>query len=277
MNGKSILAALLIVLVSATAMLSSGCIYRVDTGEAGIYTSAGGEKSVETGVGWHLMFPMLSDIKIYKIINNNIYFPSDYLVLQEKFAGDTQTGAIGMDIRAADDKVVDTSAKMTYRISDLQQYGIFNTNPQQQLQDEMDSIIYGYLQSQTSDRIVGDVENISNEILTQMQASQIEERYGIVIEDFALLRPTYTKAALDAMAEKQAMQAKSEGELIAAQNQANAIRTITDAQQYQAQQMQGVPADVLDFNAKLAMYEALKDNPGVIWVIPQGQAITLTK
>lgn len=271
------MAALLIVLVSATAMLSSGCIYRVDTGEAGIYTSAGGEKSVETGVGWHLMFPMLSDIKIYKIINNNIYFPSDYLVLQEKFAGDTQTGAIGMDIRAADDKVVDTSAKMTYRISDLQQYGIFNTNPQQQLQDEMDSIIYGYLQSQTSDRIVGDVENISNEILTQMQASQIEERYGIVIEDFALLRPTYTKAALDAMAEKQAMQAKSEGELIAAQNQANAIRTITDAQQYQAQQMQGVPADVLDFNAKLAMYEALKDNPGVIWVIPQGQAITLTK
>ena len=277
MNGKSILAALLIVLVSATAMLPSGCIYRVDTGEAGIYTSAGGEKSVETGVGWHLMFPMLSDIKIYKIINNNIYFPCDYLMLQEKFAGDTQTGAIGMDIRAADDKVVDTSAKMTYRISDLQQYGIFNTNPQQQLQDEMDSIIYGYLQSQTSDRIVGDVENISNEILTQMQASQIEERYGIVIEDFALLRPTYTKAALDAMAEKQAMQAKSEGELIAAQNQANAIRTSTDAQQYQAQQMQGVPVDVLDFNAKLAMYEALKDNPGVIWVIPQGQAITLTK
>lgn len=276
MNKQSISVGLLIVLVSITAMSSSGCLYRIDTGEAGIYTSAGGEKSIETDVGWHTMFPVLSNVKVYKVINNNIYFPSDYLLLQEKFAGDTQTGAIGMDIRAADDKVVDTSAKMTYRITDLKQYGILNTNPQQQLQDEMDSIIYGYLQGQTSDRIVGDVKNVSNEILAQMQASKIEENYGIIIEDFALLRPTYTKAALDAMAEKQAMQAKSEGELIAAQNQANAIKTITDAQSYQAQQMQGVPAEILEFNAKLAMYEALKDNQGVIWVIPQGQPIALT-
>lgn len=268
-----LIAMLLVLLAMVAAMPSSGCLYRVNTGEAAVEISAGGDKFVETDVGWHVYMPIVGNAKKYKVVNNNMYFPSDYLQLQEKFDGDSQTGAIGMDIRATDDKVVDTSAKMTYSIDNLEQWGIYNSNSPQQMQDEMDSIIYSYLQSQPSDRIVGDVTNVSKEIFDQLKSSQIEERYGINIRDFALLRPTYTKIALDAMSEKQAMQAKSEGAVLAAQNDAIAIKTRTDAQVYQAEQMKNVPQEILEYNLQMAQIEAFKAHPGAIWIVPNGQPI----
>ena len=143
------------------------------------------------------------------------------------------------------------------------------------MQDEMDSIIYSYLQSQPSDRIVGDVNNVSREIYQQLKDSQIEERYGINIRDFALLRPTYTKIALDAMSEKQAMRAKSEGAVLAAQNDAIAIKTRTDAQVYQAEQMKNVPQSVLEYNLQMAQIEAFKAHPGAVWIVPDGQSIVV--
>ena len=273
MNRGSIISIFLITLIIGIALIPSGCIYRIKTGEGAVEVSAGGVKSVETDIGWHVVMPVVGNYKKYKIVNNNMYFPSDYLQLQEKFAGDTQTGAIGMDIRATDDKVVDTSAKMSYSIDNLEQWGIYNTNSPQQMQDEMDSIIYSYLQSQPSDRIVGDVNNVSREIYRQLKDSQIEERYGINIRDFALLRPTYTKIALDAMSEKQAMQAKSEGAVLAAQNDAIAIKTRTDAQVYQAEQMKNVPQNVLEYNLRMAQIEAFKAHTGAVWIVPDGQPI----
>lgn len=272
MRISNLLPVILVFLIAGTALVPSGCLYRVETGEAAVYTGMGGEKSIETGVGWHLIAPFASE-DTYKIINNNMYFPSDYLALQEKFAGDSQTGAIGMDIRATDDKVVDTSAKMTYSIDNLQQWGIYNSNSPQQMQDEMDSIIYSYLQSQPSDRIVGDVTNVSKEIFAQLKDSQIEERYGISIQDFALLRPTYTKIALDAMSEKQAMQARSEGQVLASLNEAQAIRNRTDAQVYQAEQMKNVPQTILEYNLRMAQIEAFKAHQGAVWIVPEGQPL----
>ena len=273
MKPGSIVSALLVLFLICVTLAPSGCLYRVNTGEAAVEISATGEKTVVTGVGWHAVMPVVGDWSKYKIVNNNMYFPADYLALQEKFASDSQTGAIGMDIRATDDKVVDTSAKMTYSIDNLEQWGIYNSNSPQQMQDEMDSIIFSYLQSQPSDRIVGDVTNVSKEIFTQLKDSQIEERYGVSIQDFALLRPTYTKIALDAMSEKQAMQARSEGQVLAAQNEAQAIKIRTDAQVYQAEQMKNVPQTILEYNLRMAQIEAFKAHQGAVWIVPDGQPI----
>ncbi len=251
--------------------------YRIDTGQGGILTGMSGNKEAVTEVGWHTMMPVLSSIDKFSIVNNNIYFPADYLELEQKFAGDKQAGAIGFDIKTTDDKVVDTGAVMSYEIVDLIQFGVQNTNPQEQLQKAYDAVVFNYLQSQSSEKITTQISAVNNELLQKIKDSNIEEQFGINVKSVSLLRPTFTKIALDALAEKQAIQAKSEGELNAARNRADAIETIARAQKNQSEILKNVPTEQLDFNAKLALYDTLKGQSNVIWVVPQNQAITISK
>ncbi len=251
--------------------------YRIETGTGAIITEVSGNKVPMTDVGWHTRTPLLTDVEKYSVVNNNIYFPADYLELEYKFKGDTQAGAIGFDIKTTDDKVVDTGAVMAFEIVDLIQFGVKNTNPQEQLQKAYDSLVFNYLQSQSSDKITTQITSINAELYQKLKESKIEEQFGIKVNSVSLLRPTFTKIALDALAEKQAIQAKSEGELNAAKNRAEAIETIAKAQKSQADILKNVPQEQLDFNAKLALYDTLKGSPNVIWVIPTGQPVVLSK
>jgi hypothetical protein len=252
-------------------------VYRIDTGQGAILTDSNGNKVPIIDVGWHTRMPLLTDVSKYSIVNNNIYFPADYLNLETTFTGDKQTGSIGIDIKTTDDKVIDTGAVMSFEIVDLIQFGVKNTNPQEQLQKAYDAIIFNYLQSQASEKITTEITTVNEELLQKLKGSKIEEQFGIKINSVSLLRPTFTKIALDALAEKQAIQAKSEGELNAAKNRAAAIETIAQAQKNQADILKNVPQEQLDFNAKLALYDTLKGQPNVIWVIPSGQPVVLTK
>lgn len=251
--------------------------YRISTGEGAILTEVDGDKVPVTDVGWHTRFPILSDLTKYSIVNNNIYFPSDYIVLENQFTADKQAGAIGFDIKTTDDKVVDVGAVMSYEIVDLIQFGVKNTNPYEQLQKAYDATVFNYLQSQSSDKITSQVTIVNAELLQKLKESNIEEQFGIKLNSVSLLRPTFTKIALDALAEKQAIQAKSEGELNAARNRAEAIETIAKAQKNQSDILKNVPQEQLNFNAKLALYDTLKGQQNVIWVIPSEQSIVLSK
>lgn len=251
--------------------------YRIDTGEGAILTTPGGEKIPITDVGWHSRIPVLTDLNRFSVVNNNIYFPAQYLEIEQKFQGDAQTGSIGYDIKTTDDKVIDVGAVMSFEIDDLIQFGVKNTNPQEQMQKAFDAITFNYLQSQSSEKITNKITDTNTELLQSLRASNIEKQFGIKISSVSLLRPTFTKIALTALAEKQAIQAKSEGELNAAKNRADAIETIAKAQKNQADILKNVPQEQLDFNAKLALYDTLKGQNNVIWVIPQGQSITIAK
>ncbi len=251
--------------------------YRIDTGEGAILTEFSGNKVPVTEVGWKFRTPLMTDLQKYSIVNNNIYFPADYLELENKFKGDSQAGAIGFDIKTTDDKVVDTGAVMSYEIVDLIQFGVMNTHPIEQLQKAFDSVTFNYLQAQSSEKITNQIQLVNEEGLKQLKESSIEKQFGIKINSFSLLRPTFTKIALDALAEKQAIQAKSEGELNAAKNRAEAIETIAKAQKNQADILKNVPQEQLDFNAKLALYDTLKGQQNVIWVIPSGQPVVISK
>ncbi len=251
--------------------------YRIDTGEGAILTEFSGNKIPITEVGWHWRAPLLTDVDRYSVVNNNIYFPSDYLELETIFQGDKQAGAIGFDIKTTDDKVIDTGAVMAFQINNLIQFGVLNTRPTEQLQKAFDAIVFNYLQSQTSEKITVEITTVNQELYQKLKDSDMEEQFGIKINSVSLLRPTFTKIALDALAEKQAIQAKAEGELNAAKNRAEAIETIAKAQKNQADMLKNVPVEQLDFNAKLALYETLKGNQNVIWVIPQNQPIVIQK
>jgi len=264
----------ILIIIVIGALLGS---YRIDTGQGGILTETGGNKVAVIDVGWHSRTPMLTDLDKYSIVNNNIYFPSDYISLESNFQGDKQSGAIGFDIKTTDDKVIDTGAVMSFEIVDLIQFGVKNTNPQEQLQKAFDALVFNYLQSQSSEKITSQITTVNEELLQQIKASNIEKQFGLKINSVSLLRPTFTKVALDALSEKQAIQAKSEGELNAAKNRAAAIETIAQAQKNQADILKNVPQEQLDFNAKLALYDTLKGSPNTIWVIPAGQPVVLSK
>lgn len=260
--------------VLIVALLGS---YRIDTGQGAILTEVNGNKIPITDVGWHTRTPLLTDLDKYSVVNNNIYFPQDYIELESKFQGDKQAGAIGFDIKTTDDKVIDTGAVMSFEIVDLIQFGVRNTNPQEQLQKAYDAVVFNYLQSQPSEKITSEIASVNIELLQKIRESNIEEQFGIKINSVSLLRPTFTKIALDALAEKQAIQAKSEGELNAAKNRAEAIETIARAQKSQADILKNVPQEQLDFNAKLALYDTLKGQQNVVWVIPSGQPVVISK
>lgn len=253
--------------------------YRIDTGQGAILTTSNGQKVPIIDVGWHSRMPLLTDLDKKSLVNNNIYFPSDYIELESKFQGDPQAGAIGFDIKTTDDKVIDTGAVMSYEIVDLIQFGVKNTNPEEQLQKAFDAVVFNYLQAQNSEKITSRITEVNTELFNALKSSNIEEQFGIKVNSVSLLRPTFTKIALDALAEKQAIQARSEGELNAAKNRAEAIETIAKAQKNQADILKNIPQEQLDFNAKLTLYDTLKGQPNVIWVIDtkSNQPIVLQK
>jgi len=278
-NSGSSIVIVIVILVSLFILMIATLLgsYRIDTGQGAIVTEVSGNKHAEINVGWHTRTPFLTDVEKYSIVKNNLYFPADYLELENKFQGDTQAGAIGFDIKTTDDNVVDTGALMTFEITDLIQFGVKNTRPVEQLQKSFDATVFNYLQSQSSERITTQIMAVNKELLVQLKDSGMEEQYGIKIDSVSLLRPTFTKIALDALAEKKAIQTRSEGELIAAKNRAEAIETIAKAQKKQSEILKDVPQEQLDFNAKLTLYDTLKENKNVIWVIPSGQPLVLSK
>jgi len=273
-EGLAILVGIVLLIVVIAMALGS---YRVETGRGVILTESNGERVAVTDVGWHTKIPILASIEEYSLVSNNLYFPADYLELEQKFQGDKQTGAIGIDIKTPDGKVLDVGVVMKYKIVDLFQFGVMNAFPLEQLQKDFESVASGMLQSQLSDVTTEQLDTTAKAVYAKLKASNMEKQYGIEITGAEMVRSTYTQTALAALAEKQAIQARSEGELNAAKNRAAAIELIANAQKKQADILSSVPKEQLDFNAKLTLYDALKGNQNVIWVIPEGQSIVLGK
>ncbi len=264
-----------IALVLAIVVMIIFGVYRIDTGEGAIFTGVNGVKEPITKVGWGLKFPIFTDLQKKTIVNNNLYFPSDYIKLEADFKGDTQTGSIGIDIKTTDDKVVDTGVLMKYQIVDLYQYGVMNVRPEEQLQKDFDATVFNYLQTLNSSTIINDIGTVNVALLDRVHSSNIEEQFGVKVTEVSLLRPTYTQIALKAMSEKQAIQAVAEGKLNAATSEALAIETIANAMKKQSDILANIPANQLDFNAKMTLYGNLKGQPNVIWVIPNNQDVTI--
>lgn len=250
-------------------------VYRINTGEGAILTTVNGVKIPIKEVGWHWRAPLFTDLVKDRVVNKNIYFPSDYLDLEQKFQGDQQAGAIGFDIKTTDDKVVDTGAVMSFSITDLFQYGVMNAYPQEQLQKAFDATVFNYLQDQSSDKITSHISEVNVEMLVAMKLSNMEEQFGITINDVSLLRPTFTKIALEKLAEKQGIQAVAEGKLNAARSEAEAIETIANAMKAQSNILANIPQNQLDFNARMALYSNLKGQPNVVWVIDTNREVPI--
>lgn len=249
--------------------------YKIEKGEGVILTKLDGDKVAIMDIGWRWRIPGLEGFDKYSIVNNRLYFPSDLIALEEKFQGDFQTGSIGYDIKTSDNKIVDTGGMVQFTIVDLVQFGVMNTNPMEQLQKTVDGEFFKILQSkdQTSDSIINDQGSAEDAILKGLQTSGIQEQYGVKFTKVQLIRPTYTKEALEALSKKQAMISVAEGEYDAASKKANATRTIADAEDYKANLLKNYPSWVLDYNSQIELWKVLADKDrkdATIYVLQPG-------
>ncbi len=268
-----------IVIVFVMLILVSNAPYRIETGKGAILTEVSGQKVPITSVGWHVKVPLLTSLDMYSTVNNRIYFPSDLIEIESKWEADKVSGSLGLDIKTSDNKVVDTGGMVQYTIIDLVQYGVMNTNPTEQLQKTIDGEFFKVLQSKdiTSDTIINSQGIVENNILTGLKSTTIEQQYGIKFTTVQLIRPTYTKDVLNALAQKQSDITISEGQLIAAANKADATLRIASAEQQKAELLKSYPPEVLEYMAKIELYKTLQDKQNVVWVIPQGQTFTIQK
>ncbi len=268
-----------IVIVFVMLILVSDAPYRIETGKGAILTEVSGQKVPITSVGWHVKVPLLTSLDMYSTVNNRIYFPSDLIEIESKWEADKVSGSLGLDIKTSDNKVVDTGGMVQYTIIDLVQYGVMNTNPTEQLQKTIDGEFFKVLQSKdiTSDTIINSQGIVENNILTGLKSTTIEQQYGIKFTTVQLIRPTYTKDVLNALAQKQSDITISEGQLIAAANKADATLRIASAEQQKAELLKSYPPEVLEYMAKIELYKTLQDKQNVVWVIPQGQTFTIQK
>lgn len=249
--------------------------YKIEKGEGVILTKINGDKVAMITPGWYWRIPGLESYDKYSIVNNALYFPEDLVQLEEKFQGDKQTGSIGYDIKTSDSKVVDTGGMVQFVVVDLVQFGVMNTRPTEQLQKTVNGEFFKILQSknQTSDIIINDQGISEDRILGGLKTSGIQEQYGVKFTRVQLIRPTFTKVALDALATKQAMISTSEGELAAAEKKANATRTIADAENYKANLLKNYPSWVLNYNSQIELWKVLADKDrkdATVYVIQPG-------
>ena len=249
--------------------------YKIEKGEGVILTKFNGDKVAITSSGWYWRLPGLESYDKYSIVNNALYFPEDLVQLEQKFQGDKQTGSIGYDIKTSDNKVVDTGGMVQFEVVDLVQFGVMNTHPMEQLQKTVNGEFFKILQSrdQTSDIIINDQGISEDKILGGLKTSGIQEQYGVKFTRVQLIRPTFTKAALDALATKQAMISTAEGELAAAEKKANATKTIADAENYKANLLKNYSPWVLNYNSQIELWKVLGDKErkdATIYVIQPG-------
>lgn len=249
--------------------------YKIEKGEGVVLTKVNGDKVAVIQHGWYWRIPGLESYDKYSIVNNALYFPEDLVELEQKFQGDKQTGSIGYDIKTSDNKVVDTGGMVQFEIVDLIQFGVMNTRPMEQLQKTVNGEFFKILQSreQTSDIIINDQGISEDKILNGLKTSGIQEQYGVKFTRIQLIRPTFTKEALDALATKQATISLSEGELAASEKKANATRTIADAENYKANLLKNYPPWVLSYNSQIELWKVLGDKErrdATVYVIQPG-------
>jgi hypothetical protein len=249
--------------------------YKIEKGEGVILTKLNGDKVAITTPGWYWHIIGLESYDKYSIVNNALYFPEDLVQLEQKFQGDKQTGSIGYDIKTSDNKVVDTGGMVQFVVVDLVQFGVMNTRPMEQLQKTVNGEFFKILQSrdQTSDIIINDQGISEDKILNGLKTSGIQEQYGVKFTRVQLIRPTFTKDALDALATKQATISLSEGESAAAEKKANATRTIADAENYKANLLKNYPSWVLNYNSQIELWKVLGDKErkdATVYVIQPG-------
>ncbi len=194
-------------------------IYKVKMNYAIVLEKFGGERVSVTDVGWHVRLPLFTKIEREVPLMNQALFLSGV---------PEPTRIISRESVA-----LWTSGVLTYRVKDLEVWGIQNLDPLSLLQGDYDGIVKDILQSKNVDELVSRREETKQEIFQALKSrpineggSTLERKYGIEVVSFVLKETRFGDKLVEATEEKKRRELIAEAENYAADQEASRIRKL---------------------------------------------------
>lgn len=194
-------------------------IYKVRRNYAVILEDLSGERRVVKEIGWHIRPPFFTRLELEVPLMN-----------QELHLGGTSSN---QRIMSKGNVALWTSAMLTYRITDLERWGIENKSPQTLLQNDFDGIVKDVMQSRTVDELISDREKIKEDTFTDLKRRPIneggptlEQKYGIEVVSFVLRDTRFGEKLAAASEEKKRRELIAEAENYAADLEASRTRKL---------------------------------------------------
>lgn len=270
----------LFLLYSCVALFyASRTIYKVRRNYAIIVETLSGQRTAVTEVGWHVRLPIFTRIELEVPLMN-----------QELHLG---ASANPRRIMSKGNVALWTSAMMTYRIRDLERWGIENRSPETLLQNDFDGIVKDVMQSESINELVSDRERIKEQIYRTLKDRPInegglnlEEKYGITVVSFVLRDTSYGDKLAAASEEKKRRELIAEAENYAADLEASRTRKLYAAYRDSIRDMRnslGLNAssdpylfDFLNQQKWAAAYEKNQQGQNTFVLNNSGQASSIT-
>ncbi len=209
-----------VLLYYGTALIyASKTIYKVRQNYAVVLEDLSGNRRVINDVGWHVRLPFFTRLELEVPLMN-----------QEMFLGGQPEV---QRIMSQGNVALWTSAMLTFRIDDLQRWGIENRSPQTLLQNDFDGIVKDVMQGRTVDQLISGREQIKDEIYRDLKRRPIneggptlEEKYGIEVVSFVLRDTRFGEKLAEASEEKKRRELIAEAENYAADQEASRTRKL---------------------------------------------------
>lgn len=206
----------------AAIVYSTHVLYKVKLNYAVILEQFGGKREAVTDVGWHARLPFFTRLETeVPLMNQNLYL------------GGTDDP---MKIISKENVALWTSAVMTFRIVDLEKWGIENLSPERLLQGDFDGIVKDTLQAQEVNKLISERETIKETIFQALKNRPINEngptletKYGIAVVSFVLDETRFGDKLVAATEEKKRRQLIAEADNYAADQEADRIRKLYKA------------------------------------------------
>ncbi len=215
---------------SIALVYATKTIYKVRRNYAVILETLSGERLPITDVGWHLRLPIFTRLELEVPLMN-----------QELHLGNSIEPK---RIMSKGNVALWTSAMLTYRIRDLERWGIENRSPQSLLQTDFDGIVKDVMQSETINELISDRVRIKEQIYRTLKdrplnegGPTLEEKYGIEVISFILRDTRYGEKLAEASEEKKRRELIAEAENYAADLEASRTRKLYSAYSESIQQM----------------------------------------
>lgn len=220
-----------VILYGAVAMIyATKTIYKIRKNYAVILETLSGERIAITEIGWHMRLPIFTRLELEVPLMN-----------QELHLGNISEP---QRIMSKGNVALWTSAVLTFRIKDLNRWGIENRSPQTLLQAEFDGIVKDVMQSESINELISDRVRIKEQIYRALKDRPINEggltlgqKYGIEIISFILRDTRYGEKLAEASEEKKRRELIAEAENYAADQEASQIRKLYAAYTESIQQM----------------------------------------
>ena len=197
-------------------------IFKVNRNYAVILEDLSGERRVVDQIGWHARLPFFTRLELQVPLMNQQLFlggkPEDQRIMSK---GNVALWA---------------SAMLTYRIRNLERWGVENKSPQTLLQNDVDGIVTDVMQARSVDELISDRERIKEEIYQTLKNRPIneggptlEQKYGIEVVSFVLRDTRFGDKLAEASEEKKRREMIAEAENYAADQEASRTRKLYTA------------------------------------------------